>query len=73
MFTVRRRRRRDPVLAGRRQDRQPPAAPPGLPLRWAVIGMLATAGAVIGFVYGGPVAAVTTAVAVAVGAHRLLA
>jgi len=46
---------------------------PGLPLRWAVIAILATGGGAVGFVFGGPIAAVTTAVAVAVGAHQLLA
>jgi hypothetical protein len=46
---------------------------PGLPLRWAVIAILAAGGGAVGFMFGGPVAAVTTAVAVAVGAHQLLA
>ena len=46
---------------------------PGLPLRWAVIAIAAAGGGAVGLVFGGPVAAITTAVAVAVGAHQLLA
>jgi hypothetical protein len=38
-----------------------------------VIGILSLAAGVVGYLAGGPVAAITTAVAVAVGAHRIIA
>jgi hypothetical protein len=40
---------------------------------WAVIGIVAGAAALIGYLFGGPVAAITCAAGVAVAAHRLLA
>ncbi|MCW3838534.1 hypothetical protein ONA70_00260 [Micromonospora yasonensis] len=45
---------------------------PGLPLRWAVIGLAALLAGAVGYLFGGPIAAITTAAAVAVAAHRLL-
>ncbi|NES14557.1 MULTISPECIES: hypothetical protein [Micromonospora] len=45
---------------------------PGLPLRWAVIGLAALLAGTVGYLFGGPIAAITTAAAVAVAAHRLL-
>ena len=47
--------------------------PPRLPLRWAVIGILAIAAGLVAFLASGPAAAITTAVAVAVGAHKMIA
>ena len=82
MPTLRRSQRPDPPSARQptehtrhsnpeQTERRPAKA--GLPVRWAVIAILAAAGGAIGFMFAGPVAAVTTAVAVAVGAHQLLA
>lgn len=45
----------------------------GLPVRWALIAVLAADGGAVGFLYGGPVAALTTACAVATAGHRLIA
>lgn len=45
----------------------------GLPVRWAVIAILTAAAAVVGSVFGGPVAAITAGAAVATAAHKLLA
>ena len=47
--------------------------PERLPLRWAVIGLLTVVGAAVGYVVGGPVAAITAGCAVATAAHRLIA
>lgn len=77
MPTLRRRQRPDPASVGQppeqNQQDEEQQDKLGLPLRWAVIGILAAGGGAIGYFFGGPVAAVTTAVAVAVGAHQLLA
>lgn len=83
MPTLRRRQPAHPAVAEqlpKQQHQQPDelgnerrSGKPGLPLRWAIIAILAAGGGAVGFVFGGPVAAITTAVAVAVGAHQLLA
>ena len=46
--------------------------PARLPVRWAVIGILAFAAGLIGFMAGGPIAAITTCAAVALAAHKLI-
>ncbi|MDG6108841.1 hypothetical protein Daura_06000 [Dactylosporangium aurantiacum] len=46
---------------------------PGLPLRWAVIGLIAGLAGSVAHLTGGPIAAITTGAAVSVAAHRLLA
>ena len=46
--------------------------PARLPMRWAVIGILAFAAGLVGFMAGGPVAAITTFAAVAMAAHKLI-
>ncbi|MFF0366415.1 MULTISPECIES: hypothetical protein [Micromonospora] len=65
-------RRRDRSSTSQREE-QLSGQPSRLPLRWAVIGILALTAGIIGFVAGGPVAAITTAVAVALGAHQMIA
>lgn len=57
----------------RRRPHPSPTTPAGLPLRWAVICMLAAGGGLVGYLFGGPIAAVITTVAVATAAHQLLA
>ena len=54
------------------QGGSPPSGP-GLPLRWAIIAILASTAGVVGFVAAGVVAAITVACVVATAAHRLLA
>ncbi|MDO3013295.1 hypothetical protein P5V34_04745 [Mycobacteroides abscessus subsp. abscessus] len=44
-----------------------------LPVRWALIALLAADGGAIAFVYGGPVPALMAACAVATAGHRLIA
>jgi hypothetical protein len=58
--------RRQPRLAKRRD-------PERLPVRWALIGLLAVAAGAVGFVSAGPVTAIVTACAVATAAHQLIA
>lgn len=50
-----------------------PEPPAGLPVRWAVIAIVAVAAAAVGFVVGGPLAAITAGATVATAAHSLLA
>jgi hypothetical protein len=53
-----------------------PHIPPStdrLPLRWAIIGILAAAAGAAGFLCAGPVSAIVTGCAVATAAHRLIA
>lgn len=44
-----------------------------LPLRWVVIALLAIAAGAVGQIAVGPVAAITTACAVATALHRIIA
>jgi hypothetical protein len=45
----------------------------GLPVRWVLIAILTSAAAAVGFVFGGPVPAITAGASVAVAAHKLIA
>jgi hypothetical protein len=56
-----------------RQSRQPKRDPDRLPVRWALIGILASIAAAVGFICAGPVTAIVTGCAVATAAHRLIA
>ncbi|MDV6297434.1 hypothetical protein KI427_27150 (plasmid) [Rhodococcus ruber] len=47
--------------------------PPGLPLRWVVIAILAGMGGTLGFLTGGVVPAIMATCAVATAAHKLIA
>lgn len=49
-----------------------PREPQGLPHRWAIIAMVTTAAAVVAYIAGGPIAAITVGAAVLVAAHRVL-
>ncbi|MET8524758.1 hypothetical protein [Micromonospora sp. NPDC005172] len=49
-----------------------PSEPPRLPLRWAIIAMVAAAAAAAAHSAGGPVAAITTGIAMIVAGHQVL-
>ncbi len=56
---------RDPGVAGEKAS--------GLPIRWAVIAIVAAAASVLGYTVGGPMAAIAAGATVATAVHRLLA
>ncbi|MFI5490182.1 hypothetical protein ACIBXA_28995 [Micromonospora echinaurantiaca] len=57
-----------------RQTRSTPQArePQRLPQRWAIIAMITAAGAIVAYLAGGPVTAISVGAAVLVAAHRVL-
>lgn len=51
----------------------PRREPPGLPVRWVVIAILAATGATFAFLAGGVIPAITVACAVATAGHKIIA
>ncbi|MGE2841956.1 hypothetical protein ACQGFJ_00035 [Rhodococcus sp. 3.70] len=51
----------------------PRQEPPGLPVRWVVIAILAAVAGVFAFLAGGVVPAITAACAVATAGHKIIA
>ncbi|MFG1777668.1 hypothetical protein ACGFIG_14710 [Micromonospora sp. NPDC049048] len=56
----------------RRTAGQEPGDPQRLPQRWAIIAMVTAAAATIGYLVGGPLAAIGAGTTVLVAAHRVL-
>ncbi|MFC0504185.1 hypothetical protein [Micromonospora costi] len=48
------------------------AEPPRLPQRWAIIAMVTAAAAIVGYLVGGPLAAIGAGATVLVAAHEVL-
>ncbi|MFG1914105.1 hypothetical protein [Micromonospora sp. NPDC048898] len=57
-----------------RRNRPPMQAkePQRLPQRWAIIAMVTAAAAIVAYLAGGPIAAITVGAGVLVAAHRVL-
>jgi hypothetical protein len=64
-----------PTLRPIRRQTRPtpqPRAPQRLPQRWAIIAIVTAAAAIVAYLAGGPIAAITVSAAVLVAAHRIL-